>query len=989
MKLVFKAPLFWISMILLLSFSSPSSGISPKQGPMPLQVQQFFKKIQPSYSKGNLPAMMRQFKQAKTAQEKDGRLGVESVKALTLNFPVLVGKFSDSGADPWTIGNLQTELFDGPWATGTLKEYYHDVSYGNFNAGGTVFGWFTAPHNRAWYGNNDYGDTRAAQFVHDMIAAADATVNFGDFDNDGDGTVECVIIIHDGIGAECGAPDANTNDIWSHRWSLSDAPGVDPYVTDDGHTVDTYTIQPALSCPDPTSGMIQIGVICHELGHALGLPDLYDTAPTDAYGNYTSATYSEGIGHWGVMASGGWNTPEHPAHMCAFHKAFLGWLSPSVVTTDLINWPIASASLRPVAYKMWTNGTPGSEYFLVEYRTRDGFDVDLHGEGLVIYHVDEGVATNQNETHKRVDVECQDQSGADHTTDADALDIGFVPTGNRGDAGDVFCNGDVFDAASNPSNAAYNGVHTSVQVRNISGCGGTQGLYADLIVGKPGTNVNLCIRDCDSDVCDEPSSPSPCSWWWGSPDVYIDNNEDGIIDPPAEGIQNKLFARVHNTGGNDATNVDVSFYFADPAMGLLFPSSATLIDSDDIPLIGHGGSDPAMVLWTIPYPPPTINHYCVGVIASNTEDPQTSEVTIEDNNVAQINIQELYAKAGDAVPLLQNGRENKKATVSSFAEEFNSELAINVCCVSRKQVCNCDIMIGSPPKFDDAVIPEGWKFELEFNKVNLDGRSCVPLHIRVHNAKPVHLDSCIIPLTMMCDGVPMGGNILKYFIDNVPPPAPGKFSVIQIIPSGTDDRPGDKAIHISWADNFKDEMGFPERVERWRIYRGDSRDFPAEGDKYLLIETCIDQDPLTKLYDHFTRVPENIKATFYKIVAVDRAGNISKPQEAELQQIILSDVQNSATPVEGFILAQNTPNPFNSVTEILYNLPQQDKVTLCVFSVEGKLVKELFQGVQCAGEHRMVWNGRDADGVEVASGIYFYRLRYKGMERTKSMLLIK
>jgi hypothetical protein len=325
----------------------------------------------------------------------------------------------------------------------------------------------------------------------------------------------------------------------------------------------------------------------------------------------------------------------------------------------------------------------------------------------------------------------------------------------------------------------------------------------------------------------------------------------------------------------------------------------------------------------------------------------------------------------------------------STAEEFYAELVVNVCCVSRKQVCDCDIVIGTPPKFDDAEIPKGWDVQLEFKHVNLDGRSCVPLHIKVRKEKPVHMESAVIPLTMMCEDGPMGGVILKFFIDNVNPQPPGKFSVTQIIPSGTDDRPGNKAIHISWAEIFEDEKGFPERTERWRIYRGSSRDFPPEGDKFFLVETCIDEDPHTKLYDHFARVPENSRDIYYKIVAVDRAGNVSRPEEAKLEQIILTDVQGSAISVEGFYLAQNSPNPFNATTEISYNLPEQDHVTLSVYSVEGKFVKDLYVGTQSAGQHRVIWDGCDAEGVSLASGIYFYRLSYKGMERYKSMLLIK
>lgn len=393
------------------------------------------------------------------------------------------------------------------------------------------------------------------------------------------------------------------------------------------------------------------------------------------------------------------NTPERPAHMSAWSKAELGWLIPAVVTTDLVNWPIATSTTTPTAFKLWSGGTPGSEYFLVEYRTRQGFDDQLHAEGLLIWHIDDGVGTNWNkdETNKRVDLECADQTGVDHTADADDLDRGLTELGgaggNRGDATDPFCDGDEFTATTNPSNVAYNGINTSVEVRNIGECGNPQQLIADLIVGEPGRDVNLCMRDCEADVCGEPTHPGPCPKWWASPEIFIDNNGDGIIDPP------------------------------------------------------------------------DIDHYCIGVIATNADDGQSSESAPEDNNVAQINIQELYAKAGDAVPPILSLQNQLTGESTANADTvFTAERVVQVCNFIHDQA-NCQIVIGSPPDFDDAVIPAGWEIELELNVVVLGRNECVPLKVRAKKNNPVHLDSAIVPLTLICNDHLAGGNILEFHID--------------------------------------------------------------------------------------------------------------------------------------------------------------------------------------------------------------------------------
>jgi hypothetical protein len=173
--------------------------------------------------------------------------------------------------------------------------------------------------------------------------------------------------------------------------------------------------------------------------------------------------------------------------------------------------------------------------------------------------------------------------------------------------GDPFCDGDRFDSASVPSSIAYNDLPSGVEVRNISGCGSQQ-ILADLIVGvDPFVDVDLCMRDCGTDVCTE---PSPCDKFWASPDVYIDNNVDGIIDPPADGLENRLFARVRNVGATRASNVHVDFYYTDPTMGIDFPSDGSLFGSYNIPLIGPGGSEVAGVLWSIPLPPPSPSLCC-------------------------------------------------------------------------------------------------------------------------------------------------------------------------------------------------------------------------------------------------------------------------------------------------------------------------------------------------------------------------------------------
>jgi hypothetical protein len=90
-----------------------------------------------------------------------------------------------------------------------------------------------------------------------------------------------------------------------------------------------------------------------------------------------------------------------------------------------------------------------------------------------------------------------------------------------------------------------------------------------------------------------------------------------------------------------------------------------------------------------------------------------------------------------------------------------------------------------------------------------------------------------------------------------------------------------------------------------------------------------------------------------------------------------------------FSLSQNYPNPFNPMTTIEYSLPEQSQVTLEVFNVLGQRVKTLADIVQPAGRHRIVWDGKDAQGKDVASGIYFYRLEAGEFTDSKRMVILK
>jgi len=358
--------------------------------------------------------------------------------------------YANTASQPWPTSNLQQRLFDGPSNTETLTQLYTEMSRGNLTMTGTVAPWTTVPGKDTDYegepGNNGLEGPGLWNLLKATLDAADQTIDFSKYDDDGDGYVDLVAFVQPETGGECGG----NNNMWSHRWVIEGAAGqangpsdvvAHGYLTNDGVRISDYVLQPALNCGLPATP-ISIGVFAHEFGHALGLPDLYATGDNPP---------NEGIGEWGLMGAGNWNVPDSPSHMEAWSKMQLGWAPVQTISTN------SHVVLDPVE----TTGAiarinvPGtSEYFLLENRQRIGSDAKLFAPGLLIWHVDSATVANkwnsnsiENVTdHKGLDlVEANGLGGLDHP-------------GYRGGPGDVFpgsSQNTSWTPTSSPNSSAY------------------------------------------------------------------------------------------------------------------------------------------------------------------------------------------------------------------------------------------------------------------------------------------------------------------------------------------------------------------------------------------------------------------------------------------------------------------------------------------------------------------------------------------------------
>jgi hypothetical protein len=114
-----------------------------------------------------------------------------------------------------------------------------------------------------------------------------------------------------------------------------------------------------------------------------------------------------------------------------------------------------------------------------------------------------------------------------------------------------------------------------------------------------------------------------------------------------------------------------------------------------------------------------------------------------------------------------------------------------------------------------------------------------------------------------------------------------------------------------------------------------------------------------------------------------------RPYLSLIVEVVAPTAVRQPMPVALTRLYQNSPNPFNPSTTIAVNLAEDGDVVLTLYDVSGRLVRTLNSGTLRAGRHEFRWDGRDARGRNLASGVFLYRLKTREVTQTRSMLLIR
>ena len=326
------------------------------------------------YSSSQIQILKQIWEVGKSAREMTPVTGEKKALCVLVGFPDK--PFSKTVEEFENLMNQEGYSANG--ASGSVKDFYLENSYGQLDLTVTVVGPFTTTHNLSYYAPEYIWRT----FAREAIIAANEEIDITEFANDNN-ELETFHIIYAGYGDEA---IGNGQQIWAHKWQLATP------ITLNGVQISVYSCSPELSGRSGTY-ITNIGVICHELCHVFGAPDYYDT-------NGSAGGSFNGTGNWDLMAGGSWNgNGVTPAHINMFQKILYGWVIPEELTayTEVTGMP--NSAENPVAYTFEANDN--GELYVLENRRRIGFDIAVPGQGLLIYHVHQNALNGNvnNSTH--------------------------------------------------------------------------------------------------------------------------------------------------------------------------------------------------------------------------------------------------------------------------------------------------------------------------------------------------------------------------------------------------------------------------------------------------------------------------------------------------------------------------------------------------------------------------------------------------------------
>ena len=868
---------------------------------------------------------------------------------LEFYLPVLLGQYADVTETYFDAVDFQNLLFDDN-STGTMKEYYNEISYGNFLVDGTADGWYQSTYTMAQAVDN------VKQYVAEIAELADPDFDYTQFDNDGpdnipnsgddDGYVDGIIVVYSGCGAEWYPGNDN---IWPHQSSL----GSYEYETDDlgangsNVIVKSYAVNPELAGGGDcyTNTIRPIGVYAHEFGHILGLPDLYDRDNSNGD--------SEGIGHWCLMANGSWQGwgGDTPAHMSSWCKSEMGWLEPVVLSSDEISLNIPQVETNPYAVKIWEDDYFWSRYFLVENRQPVGFDSDLEGPGLIIYHVDENRRygsyrfssgpANDDETHKLVDVE-----------EADGLDD-MDNEVNRGDAGDPFpgtSNNFTFNDNSYPSASRYDNTETGIAIFNISSSDSL--MTADVNI-RPQYGYALAYDELGM---------SGSGWGYNdsrthfggvlfTPDIsgFLTEVDVGIRKAPID-----FHILVYNSfdGTSPGSLLDSVAGYADDATWFSVPI-------DTVPVSAGVDFFIAVRMDT---------SYAISVDRWGEKDYRSYFST---NGMTY------------STGIADYGDINLRAKISEEGIDNNAPIASDGLFTTNEDTDYSGTFSASDAEGDS----------LTYSILDSTDNGTLILSDPISGTftySPIENFNGSDSLTFsVSDGILLDTGTVNITVVGLND-APSSFALSeQDSVYITMDNFATDSISFTWDESIDvdgDELLYDFTASI--IVNGQVK-AEYNSSSLTIREMKIDHqsvfDEIFAAQAMFGEIEWDVSVRDSMVEVTSENGALTLGVNASAAVLSI----NGELLPDVFFLHQNYPNPFNPVTTLRYDLPENSLVNVTVYDMLGRQVKTLINQTQDAGYKSLIWDATNDYGKPVSAGIYLYQIQAGEYISTKKMVLLK
>ncbi|MEC7842931.1 MAG: right-handed parallel beta-helix repeat-containing protein [Candidatus Latescibacterota bacterium] len=379
-------------------------------------------------------------------------------------------RFRDESDASEAAPDFASRLFDAD-VPGSLTHFYDEMSRGQFLLTGTALPRVYTSRDVS----TSYQRGQFERFVREILDAVDADTDLSLYDNDGadgrpnsgddDGYVDFVFVV---------ARSTPAGFIRGQATGIAGLGLAGDFVSSDRGMSGNFIRVGGDARQEGIGGVLQqgafyaeaVGSMAHEFGHALDLPDLFNTAINSEGGGLDPAEDKAGIGYWGLMGHGarGWDDRGGPTPFCAWSLEQLGWIGIDndrlvEVTGQLRDAILADVNNGGKVYRLPTSTQ--NVYYLVEHRARGAsyYERDLPAEGVLIWRFDHGLDLvcadgRFSDAGFPVGEESAPETGGDNL-DFWAHDVEYSRdhAGNLGDGTDPF-DGEVytqFFVASNPS----------------------------------------------------------------------------------------------------------------------------------------------------------------------------------------------------------------------------------------------------------------------------------------------------------------------------------------------------------------------------------------------------------------------------------------------------------------------------------------------------------------------------------------------------------